>query len=82
MYFTNELKIYFLSLLIAIEYALDFADPSIVKDEGKMSEPWVRACSAGQVERSNPEGDTGFSLCLVKQSLKIAMFLKYVHVLP
>ena len=47
-----------------------------------MSEPWVRACSAGQVERSNLEGDTGFSLCLVKQSLKIAMFLKYVHVLP
>lgn len=58
------------------------ADPSIVKDEGKMSEPLVRACSAGQVERWNPEGDIGFSLCLVKQSLKIAMFLKYVHVLP
>lgn len=47
-----------------------------------MSEPWVRACSAGQVERWNPEWDIGFSLCLVKQSLKIAMFLKYVHVLP
>ena len=47
-----------------------------------MSEPWVRACSAGQVERWNPEGATGFSQCLVKQRLKIAMFLKHVHVLP
>ena len=45
-----------------------------------MSQPWVRACSAGQVERWNPEGATGFSQCLVKQSLKIAMFLKHVHV--
>lgn len=45
-----------------------------------MNDPSVRPCSAGQVERSIPEGDIGFSLCLVKQSLKIAMFLKYVHV--
>lgn len=45
MYFTNELKIYFLSLLITIEQALDFADPSIVKDECKMNDPSVRPCS-------------------------------------
>lgn len=45
-----------------------------------MNDPSVRPCSVGHVEGSNPEGGIGFSLCLVKKSLKIAMFLKYVHV--
>ena len=64
MYFTNELKIYLLSILITIRYALGIADPNVVQEECKMTESSIRPYSVGQVKGSNPEGNTRFFLCL------------------